>query len=344
MRTRRLVFASALCSAALVSAGAFCTGCGSLDGDTSSSTTLATVHGQLSNAGDVPVGNDVRVAVVWLSQGPSYSVAEDLPVQPVFPSQFVIHLDSPPPQGVMFSPKGDTSSGFQVAFGFVVAYEDLNGNGKLDLVQSDAGAFVDKIVGANESLALVYLQGTIPSGGNLADSSGTLPSPGYNLYAMANCTLPPPDVSATGGCTDGGTSGSPSAPAADGGTCVPSQWLGIDTPYDLAVSAAPEINQLMCQSFGQGGSTAGASGAPWYVDKQGTPPGGYPPAGAQGLVCTSATSYDYAQCQTIHDGLCDETQNCTYTSVDLGSAPTPPGWPCSNATVCAGATGSGQSP
>ncbi|HXN32682.1 MAG TPA: hypothetical protein VN894_12505, partial [Polyangiaceae bacterium] len=132
--------ASLACAAAALSVA-----CGSLDGHTGTPSTLATVRGQMTNATNLSLTADVRVAVVWLNNGPSYNVAEDLPVQPVFPSNFVIQLNEPPPPGAFLTSNQGLT--FQVAMGFVVAYEDLNGNGKLDLVQNDAGAFTDKIIG-----------------------------------------------------------------------------------------------------------------------------------------------------------------------------------------------------
>ena len=83
--------------------------CGSLDSSTGSAPTLATLQGSLALASPDSLGlsssSDVRVAVVWRGDTPGkFSVAEDLPVQPVFPSSFTIALDGPPPEAAMNGP------------------------------------------------------------------------------------------------------------------------------------------------------------------------------------------------------------------------------------------------
>jgi hypothetical protein len=306
----QLLLSSTVCLVALASASA---ACGSLDGNTGTPTTLATVTGELSNPKSIQFDSKVRIAVVWLNTvsggKPNYSVAEDLPVQPVFPSEFTIQLDEPPPSAAL-SPQTLGSDSIDVAAGFVVAYEDLNGNGKLDLVANDAGAFIDKIVGANESLALIYLQGDVASLGKLADSSGTLPKAGYNLFALSDCED-----------TDAG------ARSPDGGACIPSEWFDMSTLYNLQVSTDPEVNQLMCLQSGQGAGSGGG-GTDWIVGQEGTPVGGYPEAGSTGLVCNSASEYTYNDCKVTQDGLCETYTSCTQTVVELGDASTPSGWPC----------------
>ena len=298
--------------AGTAAAVALCAACGSLNGSTGTPPTLATLHGAMTNSTNVGLTAAVRVAVVWLNAGTGYNVAEDLPVQPVFPSNFVIQLDEPAPQSALVSPAPWPSDRgpltFQIAEGFVVAYEDLNGNGKLDLVQDDAGTFVDKIVGANtQEMILVYLQGALPPDSvGLVDSSGKSPSLGYNLYSVLPCA------------GDGGDAGCTAQ-------CREAHWFDVNSPYDLEVSNDPEVNQLMCANFGAHGSSASTS---WSVDMQGTSPGGYPAPGANGLTCQAAASYTYSQCQVVHDGLCEET-NCTELMVNLGNTPAPAGWPCS---------------
>jgi hypothetical protein len=230
-------------------------------------------------------------------------------VQPVFPSNFVIQLDEPPPQGVFMTVTGNPGPPLQIAQGVVVAYEDLNGNGKLDLVQDDAGAFVDKIIGVNmPGMSLVYLQGTLPPNA-FVDPSGKAPSLGYNLLSELPCA------------GDGGGAG-------DIDMCIVMHWFDVSSPYDLEVSNDPEINQVMCIDFGSRGSGGTETGTGWSVDTQGTPPGGYPAPGANGLTCLGTTRYKYSQCQVVHNGLCEEMPSCAALFVSLGNAPAPAGWPC----------------
>lgn len=83
--------------------------CGSLDGHTGAAPALATVNGNLTNPQSLDVTGATRVAVVWRTAN-GFNVAEDLPVQPVFPSSFTIQLTDPPPADAMNSGASLTSS------------------------------------------------------------------------------------------------------------------------------------------------------------------------------------------------------------------------------------------
>jgi hypothetical protein len=339
MQTRLLFLASTFVSA--VAAAPL--GCGSLDGHTGTPGALATVQGALVDPSMYSVLNDVRVAVVWENvDGAGYSASEDLPVQPVFPSSFVVQLDGPPPEAALGVPKG-----FDVplAAGVVVAYEDRNGNGKLDLVPGDAGAFIDRIVGANESLYLVYIGGPVPP----QATQGTVgtPTPGYNLVQTQSCETAPSGPSSGAGSSSGGAgSGSGSTTGTDAGapaeagvadpgaplngcTPPPAQWLPMTSRYDLTVSSDPKVNQIMCENGGSNGSISAGTGTGWDVGAQGTPPGGYPSRTDPGLTCQGSTGYIYQQCMVAQTAICGPSMtNCTSLYVDLGSASPPSGWPC----------------
>jgi hypothetical protein len=359
MRTKPLFVASTLLSAVAAAP----VGCGSLDGHTGTPGTLATVQGALSDPSGYAVRNDVRVAVVWLNtNGSGYSVSQDLPVQPVFPASFVVQLDGPPPAGALGVPKGLDEP---IAVGVVVAYEDLNGNGKLDLVPSNAVSFIDRIVGANQNLYLFYIDGPVPLKGT--ESFVGTATRGYNLVQTMTCTTPGGYGGGGGGSSSGGmgsgfgsstgsSSGGPvgmsgsgsgsagnedaGAPAGggvmvdEGGTgCIPlpPEWLPMTTPYDLTVSSDPKVNQIMCQNGGSANqpSSGTGGGTGWNVGTQGTPPGGYPSRTDLGLTCNGSTSYDYLQCMMVQQGVCGPSMtNCTSIYVELGSASPPPGWPC----------------
>jgi hypothetical protein len=340
-------------------------GCGSLDGHTGTPGTLATVQGGLLDPSGYGVHDDVRVAVVWRNIGESgsgvvsYSVSEDLPVQPVFPSSFVVQLDGPPPAAALSVLPG---LAVPIGFGAVVAYEDLNGNGKLDLVPSDAGAFIDRIVGANENLNLVYIGGPVQP--QLTQGFVGTPTPGYNLLQALTVTCGPSGGQAGGGgsgsssgagsgSTAGTEAGAPEAglTAIDGGPCTPPppEWLPMTTPYDLTVSSDPKVNQqYMCQNGasgvpsssggprgGAGSSSGGDSGSTgmgpgaWDIGTMGTPPGGYPSPTDPALTCLGSTSYFYQHCVTQAPICGPSVTSCTGIGVVvLGSASPPPGWPC----------------
>src|SRR5882672_9906697 len=111
--------------------------------------TLATVQGRLAvDSGFTAPTSNTRVAVLWFSASKGqYKEAIDLPVQPVFPSEFQLELREPPPLE-MFDPVND-APGYRLAYGALVAYEDWNQNGKLDLVDGTSPNFVDRIIGAS---------------------------------------------------------------------------------------------------------------------------------------------------------------------------------------------------
>jgi len=325
MRTH-LLFSSVVL-AALAAAPA---GCGSLDAHTDKQTSLATIQGTLDVQGGATIGSNVRIGVLWLNQAKSsfaqWSV-EDLPVQPVFPASFTLPLTAAPPADSILPETGPDNKGITgFSVGIVVAYEDVNGNGKLDLVPSDATQFVDKIVGVNPDTVVVYLttDGTF--------SSAALPgiSPGYNL-ATTICPV------------------FPGGPKCD----APSpfkQWNPIDTAYDLTLTDQldPKVDgMLMCQGYvgfdvlGIVGGTACASATPdggsvqvpcpdpsWNVAKDGPQPGGYAKAGDPGLTCNGSTSYTYSPCASLP--LCSDSSyyQCKPESVELGGAAPPAGWPC----------------
>jgi hypothetical protein len=66
----------------------------------------------------------------------------------------------------------------------------------------------------------------------------------------------------------------------------------------------------------------------WYVDQNGTPPGGYPAAGAQGLACSGQQGYVYTTCADQQLTLCTDMTVCQSSNVALGNAAPPAGWPC----------------
>jgi hypothetical protein len=284
--------------------------CGSL-GNSKSQPVLATVHGELTNPQSLTPSPATRVAVVWLVAGDgSYRVAEDLPVQPVFPAQFTLSLTSAPPSAVMLNdPK--VSADLSWAVGAIVAYDDLNGNGRLDLVDKGATAYVDRILGANDQVVLSYFEGTLTK--ELADPSGHMPTLGFNLFAFP-----------TG-----------SAPGA---------WLPIDTPYTLPITANPRFSEIMCSNgkgfgglFGQpepeptGGSEgAQTDGGTTPLHDAGPPPPADPnlpsPTDPKLECAPDGKSFTY-DCKPSQPSLCggDAEQGCGAMPMPV---PPPPNWPC----------------
>ncbi|HEX9295286.1 MAG TPA: hypothetical protein VF881_05610 [Polyangiaceae bacterium] len=201
------------------------TGCGSpFASDPDVYPPLTTVNGELRKDDNfaAPTAN-TRVAVLWASADRGqYEQAVDLPVQPVFPSNFKIDLVEPPPLD-MFDQVND-SPGFKIAHGALVVYEDVNQNGKLDLVDGTSPTFVDRILGANGNLVLVYVDGTLPITERLRDTDGHLPPTlGYNLVSVS-CS-----VTITGMPCD-----------------EASHWKTMNDTYDLTLTSDPRLASLMC--------------------------------------------------------------------------------------------------
>jgi hypothetical protein len=211
-------------------------GCGApFANDSKGYAPLATVHGQLDKdpAFVAPTGN-VRVAVLWMSLGKGYQQAIDLPVQPVFPSEFKIELTEPPPME-MFADVNN-SPGFHAAVGALIAYEDINQNGKLDLVDGVSPAFVDRVLGANGNLTLTYIDGTLPITNVLKDTGGRLPPTlGYNIL-WVSCSII--DQSTPAQCGEKW------------------EWKTMSDPYQLTLTSDPHLAPLMCKERAQTGICA----------------------------------------------------------------------------------------
>jgi hypothetical protein len=197
------------------------------------------------------------------------------------------------------------------ATGAVVAYEDLNGNGRLDLIADDAGAFIDRVIATNPDLVIAYLDSSNGQLPPMPNSHGT-PNLGYNLLAK-DCTRAPGDPR-----------------PADAGPCIWNTYQPVSSmPYDLPLSNDPKLNSLMCQMPATSGVAAGG-GTSWNISAEGKlPPNGFPMPGAQGLTCSAdGSSYTFVTCQQITMSLCDTAMMCFDERVSLGDAGVPPGWPC----------------
>lgn len=297
-------------------------GCGSLSDDPALADTLATMNGTLSVAAGAEAPASVRVALVWrnAAEGDAqerFNVAEDLQVSPQFPARFELTIKNPPPRGAV-QPFGDDVDA-DVAIGSVVAYEDKNQNGGLDLVPAKATSFVDGIVGANEDLLVVWFprEPSAAAANHLRDPQGRQPHAGYNLYRprVASCTV--------SGSSAGG------APCDEGHDRA---WLPIDAPFELPIVTDPKFNQLMCQSEDPGPAPDEVYPTPASPSDDpsspNVPQGPFPPAGAPGLTCSpDGRRFTYAHCR--EPGLCEAESGCGSRVESLPpDVAAPAGWPC----------------
>ena len=300
--------------------------CGDLGDDDDAP--LAVIEGQLTSQSALSTApSTVRVAVVWSTGTTGFKASMDIPASPVFPSQFRLELRDPPPASAMASstpsrptdpttdnptsvdPPSATSSlsrpltnqppSYSYAIGSVVAYEDLDGDGRLGLI--DVGTPpTDRVLGTNEELLVVYFEG---------DTSGVVPPPptrGYNLLRSPRCTRP--------------RRGEPVV-------CPPVSWLPSTTLYELPLTADPQLAEQMCRSA-DGQVSAGSS----RIHEPAPAPGskGWPDRDDPNLLCSpDGKSYDYFECVEGSLGLCKGTfEECDQYKWTMPSATPPPEWPC----------------
>lgn len=283
--------------------------CGAVSGNTDEPTTLASIHGQLTNPDSIVVDSGaLRVAVVWSADANKSVIhaAQDVAVTPQFPAGFTVNLTMPPPTSAMIDSK---VQGLRIAYGAVIAYEDRNHNGQLDLVDPSAPNYVDRVVAANENTVIFYLEGTLPdSATDITGTDKSLPSLGFNFYTDTFCF---------GGQ---GPSGKPCEEE--------TSWKPISEPITLSLSDSPHLAQLMCKSSSGGTSS---TGGPVRQHPAGEMPSEFPAKNDKNLVCAAGgRSYSFLQCTTTSSGLCGEvTSTCEGNAYSLTAGQAvPSGWPC----------------
>jgi hypothetical protein len=277
---------SMLCAASLLLA-AF--GCGSYADDPGAPTTIASIRGQVKNLESAPVPSNFRVALVWM--GNPYNVASELSMVPKFPASFQLDVHHLPPKSALQT-DDELLPGLKLAVGAVVGYEDLNGNGKLDMVDSDAAEFVDDVVAANESFVVLYTEGSAAAYAALPVEFSAL-EPGFNLLEVR---------------------------FDDGAFEI--QIHPITAMYDLFLSADARINEMMCTI------SPGSSGGGSTQLHEGQPPA-YPDPQDPDLICDpNGASYVLTECTTISQGPCKGTETSCTAHYWYRPNPVPADWPC----------------
>ncbi len=250
---------------------------------------VLTLHGAITRS-DVPTPATVRLALLWKRrppEGTTLGVAQELSVRAEFPVSFEASVSALPPEEAMTP--GPAGSGYRFAVGTVLAYDDRNGNGKLDLAPLDGTPDADVILGAPERLSVYYLEGTpgsdLPAG----------VKPGFNLWVEPALSDPTPPAAVCG-------------PTADG----PVQILRPDSDVSIALTASPALTRLICEDRPETAPNAGPLGQPMTYQATCSPDG---------------TSYVLERC-TDPAGLCHQAW-CYYQCGSLPPGGTKPaGWPC----------------
>jgi hypothetical protein len=330
--------------------------CGSLPDDPSRPEALATLEGQLTNQGSLPLDGDVRIAVIWRRPRPgggvAFSVVEDVPVEPVFPSKFRIALRSPPPAAVMVSAAdafgGDANDGTDPTGPDRGAPEPARARGAASGVRSTALGPQDGPAAGDLRVALGTLVAYVDENRNgrldLVDEGArdfidrvvatndelvlgyfegdvgaaaphfeVGPGPGYNLVDTCRRAERP--------------RASDEPPPAEG-ACTGWRASPASAPFTLPVTASPNLNEQMCTNGGGegSGSTGGFPGLP----APSVQPDRYPAPDDPNLRCgDGGTSYLVEECVTVSEGLCKGTRtDCRTTAGYRRPDPVPAGWPC----------------
>jgi hypothetical protein len=164
---------------------------------------LFTVKGQLVASGPAPT-TPIRLAVAWYPNertdtAPKAIVTQDVEYQGSFPLNYTFSFFTVPEVSALheYVERGVTT---RAAFGVLLAYEDRNGNGRLDSIVKGGGP-VDRVLGtsvgdtyngapAAAPVWVAYVEGTPPE-------SWTGYGPGYNLYQRRGVVPSDTDVPIT---------------------------------------------------------------------------------------------------------------------------------------------------
>ena len=168
-------------------------GCDGVVGPEHEGQPLVTLEGQMNPTPDARIHGPVRLALVWYPQsiaeediggtqgGPQLIVTEDVVYQGSFPANYRFHIYRPPSEEAL-APLGGGLQG-KGAFGILLAYQDGNGNAKLDTI-AKTGEPVDRVIGSSllgderSTFALIYV--------NTKQRAETGLKPGFNLVQAVN--------------------------------------------------------------------------------------------------------------------------------------------------------------
>lgn len=290
--TRRPLTRSLAVLASGLAVGLAASACGELSGTPELPTLLLTIEGTVTTSSAPATPKNLHVTVLWRTlDSTSFVQGDDLPLPG--PSPFRLELRTPPPETakhrVVLTQDEATSLGFAV--GALVAYDDLDGDGRLGLRAGRAEAERDAFVAADGARLLVWLD-RAPGATEaplVADRAGQLPRAGLNFLVY-------------------GANGP--------------RWELPTKPYDLATDKPARLPDRVCSTLYESPSP---ESKPTVYDLLLA----FPPVGAPGLVCfENGNSFTYEPC--VQAGLCVEAPSCRVEVRRLGVAEqVPKGWPCS---------------
>ncbi len=152
---------------------------------------LATLEGQIFSKGQVSAANGVRLALAWYpslaesQSAPKSILTQDMVYQGSFPMNYRFDITQPPPSEAM-ADMSELDGPKRVAMGFLLAYEDRNGNGVLDTIPAD-GTPIDRVLGMavdEKDNSLFYLLYVEEEAGFGPEGDILELQPGFNLVKV----------------------------------------------------------------------------------------------------------------------------------------------------------------
>ena len=218
-------------------------GCGEIDDPENPGQPLWVLRGKLTEApeAEVVTTTALRVAFIWqrhLEDDGVAVISQDVPVNPEFPARFTLEVYDPPPGTAMHDAEEleEDFEGldFRIAVAQVLVYDDLNGNGRLDILPHDAEDYIDYVVGYAEDYMVVYVEGDPPA----FELDGVIFDRGLNLIHFSY---------------------------SDDSWSQTVEQLPLDTELHIDVGDDPDLQYMMCdqsvrQEYSEEGGSSGGSG------------------------------------------------------------------------------------
>jgi hypothetical protein len=168
-------------------------GCGSAVSSTDDPA-IAVIHGHVT--GQVTgVAHALRAVLVWRSPDQSENLAvQETNIEPQLPATFALNVTERPPAAVLRTiAVPGTDRTIVRATGTIAVYEDLNDNGRFDLVPPGAFHATDRLLsdGNSAQVSIVYYEGSADDIAaakdglmfvDISDDALVPPHPGFNIY------------------------------------------------------------------------------------------------------------------------------------------------------------------
>lgn len=274
---------------------------------------VMTLSAALRGKPSAPVSGELRLAIVWdganIARGPGYTRrVSDVGIAKSWPVRFKADVLPPPSDAVERRPMSvDTPPLYvEVSTGWIVAYEDTNGNGTLDLVGPNEST-IDKIVSDGGDIYLFWQNATDSDWVEL-QRRGTqgLFERGVNIVRDSGALWPLGPECVASPCEE---------PTSTGRIALPKEQE-VELP---TFASADRAGRLVCESFH--GIDSGAGG----IDR----PCPSPLPAVHGVICQPDRTVYSAALFEEPVSLCDIDGKIRYCGVRRDpTAPVPVDWPC----------------